>query len=135
MRPLTTLLLPFLVAARIHHLVLKKDPRSAFSIESFGFVKDGKVEIRVHDVSVSPAGNHTMGFLLFPSNNDAATSAVVEELIASKKCAVHTASKEVTPIDISDPATWCVPSPRHPSPCASSAMLVCALQGSHGKAA
>jgi hypothetical protein len=109
MRTAVALLFPALAAARIHHLVLKNDPRSVFSIESFGFVKDGKVEIRVHDVSVHPANaNHSMGFLLFPSSNDASTSAVVDELAESKKCALGTESQEVMVMDISSPTTWCV---------------------------
>ena len=103
----TALLLPCLAIARIHHLVLKNDPRSVFSIESFGFVKDGKVEIRVHDVSVHPANtNHTMGFLLYPSPSDASTSAVVEELSESKQCAIGAQSSEIMVMDISSPSTW-----------------------------
>ena len=86
MRAVAALLLPFLAAARIHHLVLNQDSRAVFSIENFGFVAGGRVEIRVHDVSVSPASaNHTMGFLLFPSTSDASTSAAVDMLLAKKE--------------------------------------------------
>ena len=47
---------PALVQARIHSLSIKDDSRFAFSIESFGFVDGGSVDLDIHDVSVKPAG-------------------------------------------------------------------------------
>ena len=79
------LILPLPTVSLIHHLVLDRDARAVFSIETFGFLNGGKVEIRVHDVSVWPdTANHTMGFLLFPSLNDASTSAAVDMLLRNK---------------------------------------------------
>jgi hypothetical protein len=96
MRAAALLLLCSGALARIHHLTIKKDPRFAFSIETFGFQRDGVVEIRVHDISVYPEGvNHTLGFLLFPSPNDASTNAVVEDLVVNKNCALKSTADGV----------------------------------------
>ncbi len=101
MRTAALLLLLPCAFARIHHLVLKNDPRFAFSIETFGFQKDGNVEIRVHDIAVHPAGvNHTLGFILFPSTNDASTNAVVEDLVVNKNCALKSTAEGVRVMEI-----------------------------------
>ncbi len=46
--------------ARIHSLNIKGDSRFAFSIESFGFVDGGSVDLDIHDVSVTPAGSEAL---------------------------------------------------------------------------
>ena len=74
--------------ARIHHLQINNDPRFAFSIESFGFLVGGTVNVRIHDVSATPAGEHLMGFVVYRTGNEADVERQIEILREKDQCAL-----------------------------------------------
>lgn len=96
-----------LSAARIHHLVIKNDPRFAFIIETFGFLNGGTIELDIKDVAVYPADKpHYMGFVVFPVTVVEEANIYVEKLIQSRECAVEYPPVGSLVINISDPSTW-----------------------------
>lgn len=94
-------------AARIHSLHIVDDPRSVFSIESFGFMNGGRFELDIHDVSVkgaTDADKPKMGFVVYPALTEAAVNQQIDALLASGQCALELDGALV--IDISEPNTW-----------------------------
>jgi hypothetical protein len=95
--------------ARIHSLRIVDDSRFAFSIESFGFLDGGSVDLDIHDVSIKPAGQPAlMGFVVFPAMTEASVNQKIDELIESGICAMDPgrAPKGSLVINISDVSTW-----------------------------
>jgi len=96
--------------ARIHHLSISNDNRFAFSIESFGFLEGGSMDISIRDLHVEPASEaHRMGFVLFPAMSESSVSADVDALIARAGCALDFAPESgntISVIDMSNPLTW-----------------------------
>lgn len=97
-------------SARVHHLVIENDPRYVFSIESFGFLDTGKVDLTVSNIKVEPAGaNHTLGFVIYPSgNSEQDIYSYINWLTDNKRCALEVAQSNALPIDLSNPKDWCV---------------------------
>jgi hypothetical protein len=101
------LLALILTHGRIHNLKIVDDPRTVFSIESFGFSDGGRFEIDVHDIAVAPAGQPVlMGFVIYPALTEAAVNEHVEALIASGLCALDFPPPGALMINVSDKSTW-----------------------------
>lgn len=97
------------VEARIHSLNIKDDPRFAFSIESFGFLDGGKVDLDIHDVQISPADSGEppiAGFVVYPASTEAAVNEHIDALVSNGICALDVPPPGSLVINISDPSTW-----------------------------
>jgi hypothetical protein len=100
-------LLAATASGKIHHLIIKNDPRYAFSIESFGFLQGGSVSIRVHDVAASPPDvHHMMGFVLYPTSTESRIAEQIDTLITRRQCALDAENEGIYIINASDPAAW-----------------------------
>ncbi len=104
LRVLCVAALAALARARIHSLRIVDDPRTVFSIESFGFMNGGRFELDIHDVSVKGDGAPSMGFVVYPALTEAAVNQQIDALLASGQCALDLDGALV--INISEPSTW-----------------------------
>jgi hypothetical protein len=94
--------------ARIHQLTISKDPRYAFSIESFGFYEGGSVSVHIRHVDAKPPGaGHIMGFVLYPSTTESRINEQVDTLIVNRQCALDATNEGIYKLNVSDPANWC----------------------------
>ena len=99
--------LPALVAGRIHHLDIQDDPRQVFSIESFGFMDGGSVDLDIHDVSVYPETDEAqIGFVIYPAMTEAAVNEHIDALLAKGLCALDEPPPGSTSIDLSKKSSW-----------------------------
>jgi len=96
------------VEGRIHSLHITDDTRTAFSIESFGFLDGGTVDLDIHDVSVKGEGPVQMGFVVYPAITEASVNEHIDELISKGICALEPgrAPKGSLVIDISKKESW-----------------------------
>ena len=93
--------------ARIHTLTITNDPRFVFSIESFGFLEGGKVALAVRSLAPQPAGaQHVLGFVMYPTDNQATVDANVRYLESSGICALDAAPEGALVMNVSEPALW-----------------------------
>ena len=93
--------------ARIHSLNIEDDPRAVFSIESFGFMDGGSVDLDIHDVSVKPEGAEAqMGFVIYPAVTEAAVNEHIDALLAAGECALDKPPPGSSTIDLSKKSTW-----------------------------
>ncbi|KAM4020825.1 protein GPR107 isoform 5-T5 [Anomaloglossus baeobatrachus] len=82
---LSLLLLP-LCTARVHHLVLKDDPRQKVRLNTFGFFTDGYMNVTVTSLSIKgfsnlpEVGNWLFGFSLDRTKNDGFSTYLDQEL-------------------------------------------------------
>ena len=94
-------------SARIHTLTITNDPRFVFSVEAFGFLEGGKVALAVRSLSPQPAGaQHTLGFVMYPTDNQATVDANVRYLESSGICALDAAPEGALVMNMSEPALW-----------------------------
>lgn len=93
---------------RIHSLHITSDPRAAFSIESFGFLDGGKVDLDIHDVSVSTEASVKMGFVVYPASTEASVNEHIDALLSSGVCALDEPPPGSLVINLSEKSTWCV---------------------------
>jgi hypothetical protein len=107
---------PLLAEGRIHSLKIVDDTRSVFSIESFGFLDGGSVDLDIHDVSVKglekDASGKTekamMGFVVYPAITEASVNEHIDELVSKGICAMEPgrAPRGSLVINLSEPSTW-----------------------------
>ncbi|XP_013788341.1 protein GPR107-like isoform X1 [Limulus polyphemus] len=63
-----------IVEGRKHHLTLTKDVRRYFTVSTFGFLKGGKLDVQVNELSFVPPNFETkFGFTLIRTNSDSVT--------------------------------------------------------------
>jgi hypothetical protein len=91
-------------AARIHALTIQNDPRRVFSIEPFGFLQGGQLEMTVSGLSSTPAGPHRMGFVCLPVTTEGEVGAYIAELQRTSICALDLELAAAV-LDLSN---WCV---------------------------
>ena len=101
---------------RIHSLHVQDDSRSVFSIESFGFLDGGSVDLDIHDVSVKGLEKDAngkpekamMGFVVYPAITEASVNEHIDELVSKGICAMEPgrAPRGSLVINLSEPSTW-----------------------------
>jgi len=95
------------IHGRIHNLHITNDPRFVFSIESFGFLAGGKVNLDIRNVQVTPPNMpHTLGFIIYPTSNEGTVNSNVNMLERDRICALDVAPSTALIINVSDPSLW-----------------------------
>ena len=84
--PRRWLLLAAGASASIHDLVVDKDRRALYRIESFCFVEGGVLELDVRDFRVDGRGNPRAGFAMRRASSESAAQQELEESLEAEAC-------------------------------------------------
>lgn len=91
----TLLALSSLVYARKHSVSVRNDPRFAFLVGSFGFLKNGELKLKLHSFDSIPAEEGgKSGFVIFRTLNMLDSSDEVDYIVAERLCDFTPVKKE-----------------------------------------
>mmetsp|Transcript_305 Transcript_305/g.376 ORF Transcript_305/g.376 Transcript_305/m.376 type:complete len:449 (-) Transcript_305:92-1438(-) len=89
-----------------HHLNIKKDDRSLFKIEDFGFLEGGTMKVVVNGFGIYGKNPFKTGFLLKKNKSESSAQQDLEKAVEHKECIIDELQSSDIFVDMSNQEIW-----------------------------